>query len=78
MRKFLDITALDVIEMNRVAYKKSCRRRDFIERALGFVRMGFWVVGLMACFVYRAELSSMFDNVWSSYITTVQSAHVRR
>ncbi len=70
------MTAFDVLEMQRAAYKKSCRRHAVFARILDYFRIVALVSGLMFCFVYRAEISRLIDHAWSS--STARSAQVRR
>ena len=69
---------IDLIERNRLAYQRSCRRSEAYAFILGSLRIGVLGLALAFCYMYRAELSRVVYDVLSSQRHSVRSAQARR
>ncbi len=71
------MTALEVIAMNRAAYRRTCRRHDILSRVLGFLQCVLLILALTWCYTSRAELANLVYRAWSRQAMAT-STHFQR
>lgn len=62
------MTAFDVIAMNRVSYRKTCRRQDVLVRIVGLLKCVFLILALTWFYAVRTEVGTLAHRVWSHQI----------
>lgn len=63
------MTTLEVMAMNRAAYKRMCQRRFVYARLFVLLRDVLLILALMWCFASRAELARLISRACYSLVT---------
>ncbi len=71
------MTAFEVLEMNRVAYKRECRRRELLDYCFRYIKVGFLIFAVSWGYANRAELMRRLQLV-PTVRAAYQSVHVQR
>jgi len=71
------MTAFEILESQRIAYHKECRRRELLAYCFRYLKVGFLLLAVSWGYTNRAELVRRFQQMHAPR-AAYQTVHVQR